>query len=174
MSGTTITPAGLGEVFRKIEISDDTNYRAKLKDTKGKVEEALAAVNGQNLDFAIGLVVKAIQRSTRLSDDALAVVTRDLKDYVDNIVRTNVTKSYLAQREGILDEIVCTIREETKGAFATGLDHIKKNPELLNLIVGLKVQTLVGSPGFDNPYASDDDLKEAIIEKIMAPKPQVD
>lgn len=170
MSGTTITPAGLAAVFKAIEISDDSDYRAKIKGTKEEVEKALAAVNGQNLDFAVGLVAKAIQRSTGISDAALAAVREDLSGYVDKIVRANVTKSYLDRREETLNGIVANIREETKDSFSTGLDHIKKNPELLNLIVGLKVQTLAGSPGFDNPYASGDDLKEAIIAKITAPK----
>lgn len=166
MTATTITPTGLESVFRSLLISDDTAYREQIKGAKQEVEQAVVEVNVSNRDFAIALLTKCIQRETGISDSALPKIKEDLNAFVDGIVRANISQSQIEKKDRTIERIVDELRTATERTYKQGLDHIKKNDELLALIVELKVQSLLGAPDFDNPFATADDLREAVIAKI--------
>ena len=165
-TGTTITPRGLGDVFRSLIISDDSAYKQQIQGAKNGVDEALVGVNTANRQFAVKLLAKCIQRETGIPSSALPEVEGELNAHVDGLVRANISQSQLEKKEQTLQTIVDELRDATKNTYQQGLDHIKKNEGLLELLVDLKVENTVGTPGFDNPFATPDDLEEAVIAKI--------
>lgn len=166
VGGVKITPTVLGDVFRSLVISDDTEYRKEIQGAKEGVEQALRGVNAANRDFAVCLLAKCIQRETGISDIVLAEVAEGINGFVDGLVRANISQSHLQKKEETVSGIIDELRLATENTYKRGLDHIKDNPELLRVLVNLKVQNKVATPGFDNPFASADDLETAVIQKI--------
>ncbi len=163
---TTLSPTGVGAVFNSLLVSDDTRYKQTVDTAKKGIDEAVAQVNSKNREFAVDLLTKCIQRETGVPDSELPNIARDLTAYTDGVVKARLTLNHAQKQTDAVQSIVDQLTKDTAGTFSRGIEHIKNNADLLAVLVGYVVDAKIATPGFENPFASSDDLKEAVVKSI--------
>lgn len=165
----TISDSGVVAALRGLQISDDTRYKQTLDVEKERVERAVAGVNTANRNFAVGLLAECIRKETGGSDSDLPEIITKLNAAADSIALARFSQKIDEQQSDVVKRVVDALKSNFGDFYAAGLKEFTKagNEDRFAAIFSVTLE-LLKKEGFEYPFATDNELKAAVVDYIKS------